>query len=411
MTTQAAAVPARAVFGPVIVPLLALAVFINYVDRGNLATAVPLIKGELALSSTQVGLLISAFFWTYTPGQVAAGWLTERLNAYRTLAAGLAIWSLATLLSGLAGGFVALFLLRLLLGLGESAAFPCSSKLIAQHVPGHQLGAANGLIIMGLSLGPAVGIFFGGLMMAQMGWRGVFLLFGALSLLWLWPWLAATRRLSAQAHAIETGQAPSFRAMLSRRELWGAGLGHFSANFGFYFVVAWMPLYLVQEQGYSLTHMAGIGGLVYVLYACASLASGWISDRWISAGGTPNRIRKTFFMASHVIATSSLVAAAFGSPAVALASLFLTGVAFGMVGPHVFATGQTLAGPRAAGKWMGLQNCASNFAGILGPIATGVILDGAGGFQAAFLMTAALTLVGVVGWGLMIRKIEPLDWT
>jgi ACS family D-galactonate transporter-like MFS transporter len=86
-------------------------------------------------------------------------------------------------------------------------------------------------------------------------------------------------------------------------------------------------------------------------------------------------------------------------------------VAFGMVGPHVFATGQTLAGPRAAGKWMGLQNCASNFAGILGPIATGVILDGAGGFQAAFLMTAALTLVGVVGWGLMIRKIEPLDWT
>src|SRR5688572_19866099 len=130
MTTQAEAAPKRAAFGPMVVPLLALAVFINYVDRGNLATAAPLIKGELALSSTEIGVLISAFFWTYTPGLVLAGWLADRFNAYYTLAVGLALWSLATLASGFAGGFVALLLLRLVLGVGESAAFPCSSSLI-----------------------------------------------------------------------------------------------------------------------------------------------------------------------------------------------------------------------------------------------------------------------------------------
>ena len=84
--------------------LLALAIFINYVDRGNLATAAPLIKDQLRLNNTQIGLLLSAFFWTYTPGQLVAGWLAERINAYRTLAIGVAIWSVATAATGLASG-------------------------------------------------------------------------------------------------------------------------------------------------------------------------------------------------------------------------------------------------------------------------------------------------------------------
>jgi len=156
--------------GKGVVALLALAVFINYVDRGNLATAAPLIGSELKLSNTQIGLLLSAFFWTYTPGQILSGWLAERINAYRTLALGLAIWSLATALSGIASGFVALIILRLVLGLGESAAFPCSSKLLAEHLPRHRLGAANGLIGVGLALGPAFGTYGGGTIMAHFGW-------------------------------------------------------------------------------------------------------------------------------------------------------------------------------------------------------------------------------------------------
>ncbi len=127
--------------GTGIVLLLALAVFINYVDRGNLATAAPLMKDELGLTAGQIGVLLSAFFWTYVPGQVAAGWLAEKINPYRALALGLALWSIATALTGLATGFVIFIALRLLLGLGESVAFPCSSKLLAQHLPPHRLGS------------------------------------------------------------------------------------------------------------------------------------------------------------------------------------------------------------------------------------------------------------------------------
>ena len=94
-----------------LVVMAALAIFIHALDRGNFATAAPLIKDQLALSNTQIGLLMSAFFWTYTPGQVLAGWLGERLNPYRTLALGLAVWAIATALTGVASGFAAILAL------------------------------------------------------------------------------------------------------------------------------------------------------------------------------------------------------------------------------------------------------------------------------------------------------------
>jgi MFS family permease len=411
MTTETAAKPLREAFSPFIVPLLAAAVFINYVDRGGLATAAPLIKDELALTSTQIGILISAFFWTYTPGLVLSGWMADRFNAYKTLAAGLAIWSLATFFSGFAAGFVALLMLRLLLGVGESAAFPVSSTLIARHVPAARLGAANGLIIVGLSLGPAVGIFFGGHLMETLGWRGVFIMFGAISLLWLVPWLLVTGRLTDRGAADhEPGAGPSLPAIFRRPELWGASLGHFSVNFAFYFVVSWIPLYLVKSQGYTLGEMANVGGGLYLVYAAGSFLSGWLSDRWIATGATPNRARKTIFVCAHLVTAAGLLACAYVAPQVAIGCLFVVAFALGAVGPHIFATGQTLAGPKAAGKWIGVQNGWANFAGILGPIITGMIVDSTGSFHAAFIVTAAGALLGVAGWGLMIRKIEPVPW-
>ncbi len=174
-----------------LVTLLALAIFINYIDRGNLATAVPVIKNELHLSTTQIGFLLGAFFWTYMPMQLGAGWLAERFAVHRVIAAGFALWLIATMLTGLVSGFAALLGMRLLLGLGESVAFPCSSKLLAQHVKTERRGRANGALGVGLALGPAFGTFGGGLILARFGWRTLFISLGALSLLWLWPWLTA----------------------------------------------------------------------------------------------------------------------------------------------------------------------------------------------------------------------------
>jgi MFS family permease len=408
--TAAATASARPGLGPWVVPLLALMVFVNYIDRGNLATAAPLIKDELSLTSTQVGLLVSAFFWTYTPGQLVAGWLAERLNAYRTLAAGLALWSLATFFTGFASGFAAILLLRLLLGLGEAAAVPCASKLIAQHVPQARLGATNGLVAQGTSLGPAVGVFFGGLMMASLGWREVFLLFGAVSILWLVPWFFATRRLSAEAHTLQEGEAPSYWTILKRREMWGAALGHVCGNYGFYFLISWMPLYLVKARGFSVGEMATIGGVVYLAFGAGALAGCLVTDAWIAAGATANRARKTAFVVANGAAVAAFLACAYGTTPVALASLVVAGAAFGLGSPHTFAAAQTMAGPRAAGKWVGLQNCIGNISGIVSPIVTGALIDATGGYGVAFMVAAAVTVVAIVGWVVVVPKIAPLAW-
>ena len=114
------------------VALLTLAAFINYVDRGNLATAGPLIQNQLSLSHTELGVLLAAFFWSYAPAQLPAGWLAERFDPRRVLAAGLAIWGAATALTGLGTGFIVLLALRLVLGLGESVMYPASFKIRTQ---------------------------------------------------------------------------------------------------------------------------------------------------------------------------------------------------------------------------------------------------------------------------------------
>jgi len=403
--------PVAGAFGRGIVALLALAVFINYVDRGNAATAAPLIQSELHLSNASVGLLLGAFFWTYTPGQLFAAWLAERINAYRTLALGLAIWSAATFASGLVSGFAALFVLRMLLGIGECAAFPCSSKLFAQHLPGDRLGEANGMIGVGLALGPAFGTFAGGVLMARFGWRPTFLLFGAVSFLWLWPWLRATRHVSRAADSEKIEPAPSYAEILSHPEALGACLGHFSANYAFYFFILWLPLYLVKTHGFSVKGMAELGGFIYVIYAISSQVTGWLSDVWIRSGGNVNIVRKTMAVVAHTGIAACFAVCAFAGPALALASLVLVAIFFGFNTPSIYSIGQTLAGPRAGGKWIALQNCVGNFAGIVGPPLTGYVTDLSGNFAFAFAISSAIALMGALAWGVVIRRVAPVRWS
>jgi len=410
MVAGVIATPGRRLFGWSVVALMGLCVFINYVDRGNLATAAPLIKDQLRLSATQIGVLIAAFSWTYMPSMFLAGWLCERINPYRTLALGLLVWSLATAATGLAQGFAALIVLRLLLGIGESAAFPASSALIGAHLDPAKLGRANSLIGLGLSLGPAFGTFAGGLLIAAAGWRPVFLLFGLVSLVWLWPWLARTRELWAEADAPGRFTGPSYAAIMSHREAWGAALGHFSANYLFYFVLSWMPLYLVKARGYSLSQMAELGGVIYLAYAASIAVSGWLTDRAIAGGASINGTRKTAAIACHIVAPAGLMISALGDNTWAVIGLFIAGVGSGLNTAGIYAIAQTLAGPRASGKWVSFQNAAGNVAGMIGPVITGMVVDATGQFFWAFAITAAVGLTGAIGWGVVIRRVAPLRW-
>jgi MFS family permease len=337
-----------------------------------------------------------------------SGWLIDRAGAWRVLAAGVALWSLVTAAMGIAGGFALLLLLRLLLGLGESVTFPAEAKLLAQQLPPERLGAANGWVTVGQALGPSAGIFIGGLVMAQHGWRAVFLLFGLASLLWLIPWKRTAPPMPRETAV--SAASPSFAQIARRRELWGACIGHFCGNYALYFMFSWLPLYLVEQQGLSVSAMARFGGLLYLGYAASALASGWLADRAIAAGRSVNGVRKTVVVAGNLGLGLCLAAPALGDSSLSFAALFLSGVMFGLTTPVLYAVGQTLAGPAAAGKWAGLQNAVANFAGIIGPVATGWIVDATGSFTWAFISTGAVTLLGILGWAVVIPRIAPVDW-
>jgi len=171
-----------------VVALLALVLGINYIDRGAMPTAALQIRHDLALTAQDYGILFSAFWYVYFWVQIPVGALAERYGAHWVLAGGLVIWAGATILMGAAVGFWSVFVVRLMLGLGESVGFPCVSKLLACVVPLESLGKANGIVGLGYLMAPGLGIWLAGLLIDAVGWRGMFLLLGVGSLLWLVPW-------------------------------------------------------------------------------------------------------------------------------------------------------------------------------------------------------------------------------
>jgi MFS family permease len=393
-----------------LVLLVTTAVFINYIDRGNLATAAPLMQEELRLSASQLGVLLSAFYYGYVVCMPAMGWLAERYGAKRVLATGVTIWSVATLSTGFAGSFATLLTLRVLLGIGESAAFPCASKFLAHAVDVSRLGVANGILSFGYLLGPAVGTLLGGYLMTAFGWRPVFLVFGALSLVWLWPW----SRVVISAPGAQTPSAvhsqPSFPQILRRRELWGASLGHFAANYGYYFIVSWLPFYLIKSRGFSMGTMVSIASWAYLLNAMSALAMGWLADRWIHAGRSPTVVYKSIMAANHIAGIGCMIGMVMLPAAGSIVALFVFETISGCSYPGLFAIPQILAGPRASARWVGVQNAVGNVAGLIAPAITGVLIDQTGLFDVAFALAAGVNVLGLIGWVLMLGRISPIQW-
>jgi MFS family permease len=412
MTTAAPRTPeSRAGFR--LASLLALAVFINYVDRGNLATAAPVLAKELHFSATQIGILLSSFYWTYAVSQLGAGWLAERYPVQRVIAAGFLLWCIATILTGLASTFAVLLALRLLLGLGESVAFPCSSKMLAENTSIDRRGRSNALIAIGLALGPAFGTYVGGKILAHYGWRALFLSLGTLSLFWLVPWIAGPVRAprTRRVEDARDGAIPTFLNMIGKREAIGAGLGHFCANYTFYFVLSWLPFYLVNIRGYSIERMAAVGGITYAMNAVGSWIAGHVGDRMIERGESPHRVYVSTMVTSNIAVAVCLVGVLLGGARLLEPSLLAMGLAFGLATTTLYAVGQLLAGPRAAGQWIGFQNAVGNLAGIVGPAITGFLVDHTGSFYSAFALAIGFSLLGVLAWTIVIPRIVEVSWS
>lgn len=393
-----------------IVWLLASSIFINYVDRSNLAIAGTLVSAELHLSGAEFGLLSTAFFVTYAFGQLPSGWLADRVDVKWLLAGGFALWSLATGVAGLVHSYALLFLARLVLGVGESVAYPSYSRILSHHFAEEQRGWPNAVISAGFSFGLASGLFFGGILVGRIGWRPFFVGLCAISLLWLIPWLRFMPPTPPRA-PVDSAGSPVAAEILVQREFIGTAIGLFCANYFSYTLLTWLPRYLVEARHFTMDQMAMTGGVTYIVVALSSMAFGHLADARIRAGRATPRIRKTISACGLAISAVSLLIVAWTTePALTVAFLIGGGLGFGIFSSNHWAATQTLAGPLASGRWTGMENFTGNLAGMIAPIVVGVVVDWTGEYVAAFAVAAAITLVGAAAWTFVIRDVREVRW-
>lgn len=395
-----------------ILALLVTCSFICLLDRTNLSVGATDIQRDLHLTNYQLGLLLSAFFLTYASFQLLsiAGWLVDRFNVCWVLGAGLLLWSGATVFSGAARTFATIFGLRLLLGIGESVAYPAYSRILVNHFPEYHRGFANALIDAATKAGPAVGTLLGGLLMSRYGWRPFFIVLGVAGMIWLLPWYRWMPRGESVAARKDSAEVPSVADILRQRSAWCTALGQFCSNYFWYFLITWLPGYLEKERHFPKDKMAFFGSFSFFLIGIVSVTCGWLADRWILRGTSPTVVRKTFAGTGLALSTIILPVVLVRDERAAMALLFLACVAFGIYTPTMFAITQTLAGPLAAGKWTGLQNGFANLAGVAAPLVTGWVVESTGQFYLAFLVAAVIALAGGGFLVLGVGRIEQVKF-
>ncbi len=379
--------------------LIGVAIALNYIDRGAVSVAAPLIKDAFALSNERYGVIVSSFYWTYVPALALAGWLADRMSVRLLMALGVATWALATIGMGFAGGVAALIGLRLLMGLGEGVAFPCGSKLIAR-VPEGARGLAN---VDVHHLWPSYPVVAGAVVAGARRYRG--------------RQRASRRRPASGAAGPAAGRA-SRRRSASGAAGPAAGLpaavgpepAALCRHLSFVFHRRLAAVWLVKAKGFSLIDMSLLTALFYVAQLAGGSLGAWAIDRAIRAGGNGSAWRRGLLFAgvATCVAGLLLLPDVTGWPML-LAIIAATGFGYGPVPNLLFVMGQTLAGPASAGRWVGVQTALGNLSGIVGPVVTGLIVDAAG-YRPAFLVTAAVVAAGTLVFAVAVPRIAPERW-
>jgi ACS family D-galactonate transporter-like MFS transporter len=233
-------------------------------------------------------------------------------------------------------------------------------------------------------------------------------------LVWLVPWWLARKGIEegeGKGAAVEAEAAAPLSAMLRQPSFWAVTQLHLAGTFPLYFIVGWLPLWLVKARGYSIVDMSLLTSVFFVAQILGGTVGAWAIDRAIRAGGDGSAWRRNMLFAAVATCVVGLLLLPDiqGWPLL-ITVIALTGFGYGPMPNLLFVMGQTMAGPASAGRWVGVQASLGNLSGIVGPVVTGIIVDAAG-YRPAFIMTAAIVALGALVFGLAVRRIEPVRWS
>ncbi len=391
----------------VVVGLLFVASFINYLDRATISVALPLISFDLHLGPETKGLVLSAFFWSYALMQVPVGWCADRWNL-RWLYAGLfAIWSLACGLTGFAGSLLILILLRILLGVGESIYLPGGTKIVSMLFRPAERGFPSGLFDSGTRMGLAFGAPVIAALIVHCGWRKMFALVGFAAIIWVVPWVfAAPQRLQVPRRTVETAGSPPARRIRFNRNLLGICLGFFCFDYYWYLFVTWLPDYLVTVRHLSLVRAGFYAAAPYFVFGICQPLGGLITDWLIRFGWDETRTRKS--MLSFAFLTGLLLIPAARAHSAVGALVFLTGSSLvGLAVGNLFAIIQCCAPPDEVGVWTGWENFVGNIGGALAPFVTGFLIARTGTYFPGFALAAGVLVSGLLAYWFIVGELRP----
>lgn len=407
--------------------LLAVGVLVNYLDRISISVAAPQLQKELGLSPEQIGLLLSAFFWSYSLAQLPSGMLLDRFGVTRVGRIGALLWTIASTLTALSTGYLGIFVARMLLGVAEAPGMISCQKATGYWFPRHERSRSTAVFDSAAKFANVIGVPLVAFFIFHFGWRWGFGITAMMSILYFFAyWIlyrdpSQDKDLGATEHAYimaggavkegpsGIGQINMLGYVLRNKKVWAHTIGYSAYGYSFYLFLTWLPGYMVQTLHMTILKSAAFTTIPWM---CASLADlligGFVVDFFIARGMDESKARKIFIIGGMLAGLAVFGISFTQDPFWALVwiSIALSGIS---AAAPVASSVVSLISPRGGTATVGgFTNFVNNLMGVIAPITTGFIVGWTKSFSGAFLVAGIVLLVGIMAYGFMLGRIEPI---
>lgn len=394
----------------IIILLLLAALVVSAIDRVNISiSGTYWIKHHL-MSASKFGLVQSIFSWSLTLFLLAAGPLLDRAHPRKILPIGMIVWTIATWLTAVTLRLPVLAIFRGLLGVGESVLPPSAPKVIVETLQPKDRSKAIAIFYSGNKIGPTIGLPLAAAMLVSFGWRSVFYVTGAFSLIWAILWLSIyrkDRRINTETSVNQTQTKLSWGHLFTYRNTWAMIIGQFGYLYVLYVFLAWLPGILVLQEHLSIGKSGTLSALPFVVSIVTTLLGGWGADVWVSKGVSLSLARKTIVGGGLLLSTVFVIIAAYSSSAGStLFFLVLTMAAMGTVTGSVNSLPMDLAAPEVVSSVSSLQNFGGNLGASFAPLITGILYHATHSFRIPLVITGIVALIGAASYVLLLGKVE-----
>ncbi len=407
-----------------ILVLISLMYLITYLDRVNISTAAPVISKEFGFDKITMGVIFSAFAWSYAMFQVPGGWLGDRFGARNVLTIIVTYWSAMTAATAAAAGATSFVVFRFLFGIGEAGAFPVATRAMQLWFPRHERGFVQGITHSASRLGAAIAPPIVVLIMTTLGWRSVFYICGAVGIIWSVLWYFAYRNLPEDHGLVNEGELAHIRGtdengrvnqanvaqkprvpwgtLLRSPNMWAIMCAYFTYVYCLWIFLTWLPSYLVEFRHFTLLKVGLLASLPLWAGVVGDTVGGLATDWLLARSGNVKFARRTVAIVGMLGCAVFIVPAALANDAYT-AVYCLTAAMFFLectIGPS-WAVPMDMGG-EVSGTVSGMMNMAGNIGGALSPIVFGVLVQ-FGSWQAPFIVAASLLVLGAAIWGILAR--------